>query len=88
MTKFVEENLIIVHMTSYVFDRVENNLEEGENPGNQHFLLCPQCFSKSLLFSLKAGCKLELCGDKGLFLNLVYNVDYLILYRYSQYCQL
>ena len=29
------------------FDREENIVGEGENAGNQHFLLLPQCFQKS-----------------------------------------
>ena len=38
-----------------VFDRVENIGRKGENAGNQHFLLFPQCFQKaSFLASLKA----------------------------------
>ena len=36
--------------------RVENIVGKGENAGNQHFLLFPQCFQKaSLLGSLKVG---------------------------------
>ena len=31
------------------FDRAENIVGKGENAGNQHFLLFPQCFKKSLL---------------------------------------
>ena len=27
-----------------VFDKVENIVVKGENAGNQHFLLFPQCF--------------------------------------------
>ena len=39
-----------------VFDRVENIVEKGENAGNQHFLLFPQCFQKtSFLRLLKVG---------------------------------
>ena len=30
-----------------VFDRVENIVGKGENAGNQHFLLFPQCFQKA-----------------------------------------
>ena len=30
-----------------VFDRVENILGKGENAGDQHFLLFPQCFEKA-----------------------------------------
>ena len=28
----------------FVFDRVENIVEKGENAVHQHFLLFPQCF--------------------------------------------
>ena len=39
-----------------VFDRVENIVGKGENAGNQHFLLFPQCFQKaSFLGSLEVG---------------------------------
>ena len=31
----------------FVFDRVENIVEKGENAGYQHFLLFPQCFQKA-----------------------------------------
>ena len=41
-------------MTIFLFDRVENNVEQGENAGYQHFLLFPQCFQMlSYLGSLK-----------------------------------
>ena len=30
-----------------VFDSVENIVGKGENAGNQHFLLFPQCFKKT-----------------------------------------
>ena len=33
-------------MIKNVFDRVENIVVKGENAGNQHFLLFPQCFQK------------------------------------------
>ena len=37
-----------------LLDRVENTLGKGENAGDQHFLLFPQCFPKpSSLRSLK-----------------------------------
>ena len=32
--------------------RVENIVENGENAGNQHFLLFPQCFQKLSLYEL------------------------------------
>ena len=33
-------------MMILVFRREENIVEKGENAGNQHFLLFPQCFHK------------------------------------------
>ena len=30
-----------------VFDRVENNVEKGEDAGIHHFLLFPHCFQKA-----------------------------------------
>ena len=30
----------------YGLERIENIVEKGENAGNQHFLLFPQCFLK------------------------------------------
>ena len=34
-------------MIIFVFNRVENIVGKGENAGNQHFLLFPQCFEKA-----------------------------------------
>ena len=31
----------------FVFERVENIVEKGENAGHQDFLLFPQCFQKT-----------------------------------------
>ena len=43
------------------FDSVENTVGKGENAGDQHFLLFPQCFPKpSSLGSLKVG----MCGKE------------------------
>ena len=40
----------------FVLERVENIVGKGENAGNQHFLLFPQCFQKpSFSGSLKVG---------------------------------
>ena len=39
-----------------ILGRIENIVRKGENAGNQHFLLFPQCFQKaSLLGWLKVG---------------------------------
>ena len=35
-------------MMDFVFDMLENTVGKGENAGNQHFLLFPQCFQKAL----------------------------------------
>ena len=35
-------------MEQFLFERVENILGNGENAGNQHFLLYPKCFQKAL----------------------------------------
>ena len=34
-------------MIIFVFNRVENIVGKGENAGDQHFLLFPQCFEKA-----------------------------------------
>ena len=34
-------------MMNFVFDRVDKNLGRGENAGNHHFLLFPQCFQNA-----------------------------------------
>ena len=40
----------------FALRRVENIVEKGENAGNQHFLLFPQCFQKaSFSGSLRVG---------------------------------
>ena len=36
----------------FFFDRVEKIVGKGENAGNQHFLLFPQCLQKSSLSGL------------------------------------
>ena len=35
-------------MTSFLLDRLEYIVREGETAGDQHFLLFPQCFSTQL----------------------------------------
>ena len=36
----------VTQTMKFVFGRVENIVGKGENAGNQHFLLFPQCFQK------------------------------------------
>ena len=43
---FADDKLNVAKMTITLFDRVENTVGKGENAGNQHFLLFPQCFLK------------------------------------------
>ena len=49
LSAFADENL---DEAKVVLDRLENILGKGENAGNQHFLLFPQCFEKG--FFLRA----------------------------------
>ena len=39
-----DDTIKLAKMMIFVFDRVENIVEKGENAGNQHFLLFPHCF--------------------------------------------
>ena len=48
---FADDNLNEAKMTIYVFDRARKIVGKGENVGNQHFLLLPQCFKKSPFLS-------------------------------------
>ena len=53
---FADDKIDFVEMMIYILDMVENTVGKGENAGNQHFLLFPQCFPKlSSLGSLKVG---------------------------------
>ena len=53
---FADDILKIIKMMISLIDIVENIVRKGENAGDQHFLLFPQCFPKpSSLVSLKNG---------------------------------
>ena len=43
---FADDKLNVATMMFSLYDRVENTAGKGENAGNQHFLLFPQCFPK------------------------------------------
>ena len=43
---FADDKLNVGKIMISVYDRVENIVGKGENAGNQHFLLFPQCFQK------------------------------------------
>ena len=48
---FAYDKLIIPKVTTSLFDRVENTLGKGENPGYQHFLLFPHvCVFQAFFF--------------------------------------
>ena len=44
---FADDKIRVFKMMIFVFDRVENIMGKGENAGNQHFLLFPQCFQRA-----------------------------------------
>ena len=52
----------IVKLTpTFVFHMVENIVGKGENVGNQHFLLFPQCFQTT--FSSEASKVTSMCSE-------------------------
>ena len=59
MTKlkaFEDDKLYVAKVMISLFDRKENIVGKGEDAGNQHFLLFPQCFQKpSFSRSVKVG---------------------------------
>ena len=51
---FTDNKLNEAEKLKFVLGRVETIVGKGENAGNQHFLLFPQCFQKSsILGSIK-----------------------------------
>ena len=48
---FADDNFIVVKMVQFLFDRVENLVDKGENAGSQHFLLFPTMSSKYYILS-------------------------------------
>ena len=46
------ESVNMDQMIGFVFDEEEKIVGKGENIGNQHFLLFPQCLQKTLFLSL------------------------------------
>ena len=44
LTAFAGNKIKIDEMMNLVFDKFENIVGNGENAGDQHFLLFPQCF--------------------------------------------
>ena len=44
---FADDYLYMNQKLKFALGRVENIVGKGENAGNQHFLLFPQCFQKA-----------------------------------------
>ena len=44
---YADDKTGVVKIMISLLDRVENTGGKGENAGNQHFLLFPQCFQKT-----------------------------------------
>ena len=56
MKPFADNKINVTERLKFVFGRVKNVVGKGENAGDQHFRLFPQCFEKaSFLGSLKVG---------------------------------
>ena len=49
---FADNKLNVAIIIISVFNREENIVEKGEDTGNQHFLLSPQCFQKASFLGL------------------------------------
>ena len=47
MKAFADDKINVTEKLKFVFERVENIVEKGENAGYQYFLLFPQCFQKA-----------------------------------------
>ena len=45
--KIFDNNVNVNEKLQFILGRVENIVRKGENAGNQHFLLFPQCFQKA-----------------------------------------
>ena len=51
---FADDKINVTHKQKFFLGWVENIVEKGENAGNQHFLLFPQCFRKTLFRVIKS----------------------------------
>ena len=47
---FADNKTNVNEKLKFVFGIVENIVGKGENAGDQHFLLFPQCFQKAFFF--------------------------------------
>ena len=46
MKDLADDKINMTQTLHFVLEKVENIVGKGENAGNQHFLLFPQCFQK------------------------------------------
>ena len=46
---FANNEINLTQKLKFVLEWVENIVGKGENAGNQHFLLFPQCFQKTFI---------------------------------------
>ena len=44
---FADDKINVIQKLKFVLRREENIMGKGENAGNQHFLLFPQCFQNA-----------------------------------------
>ena len=58
---FSDNNSNVAKLAKFAFGRIENIVGKGENAGDQHFLLIPQCFQRPLP---EGPFKSELCGEE------------------------
>ena len=47
LKEFYQDRINLTEKFNFVLVKVENIVGKGENAGNQHFLLFPQCFQKA-----------------------------------------
>ena len=58
---FAEDNLKSAQVLGFLSKRLDNIVRKGENAGDQHFLLFPQCFQCIVFIVIKTG----MCAIKG-----------------------
>ena len=44
---FADSKIYVTQTLKLIMSTIENTVGKGENAGNQHFLLFPQCFEKA-----------------------------------------
>ena len=75
---FANDKFNVTKMMISVSYWVENIVGKGENAGNQHFLLFPQCFQKASAFGLLKG----VCGKES---NILFVRTWLMYLYFEQW---